>query len=108
MLQAFNTTLEDVYCEPEVVLAWALKSKNGLQISGGFVNNQLVFRHNLNNPSVLTDKLPARLSEIIRKNINALHSPRKNFIQTENSENITRAFRHQARTHADEIYENEI
>ena len=108
LLQAFNKILEDVSCELEEVLACALHAKNGLQISGGFPPNQLVFEHNVNNSSALTEKLPPRLSEIVRKNINALHSARKNFVQTENSENITRALRHQARTYTDEIYENEI
>ena len=34
--------------------------------------------------------------------MNALHNARKNFIQAKNSEKITRALRHEART-----YENE-
>ena len=46
-------------CEPDVALAWALSAKNGLQNSGDFNSNQLVFGHNVNTPSVLTDQLPA-------------------------------------------------
>ena len=45
---------------------------------------KLVFGRNVNMPTVLEDKLPAlesnTSSDIIRKNIEALHSARKNFI----------------------------
>ena len=110
LFEAFSKTLEEVSCEPEVALAWALSAKNSLQNHCGFTQNQLVFGHNVNTPSLLTDKLPAleptTSSEIIQKNMNALHSARKNFIQAENSEKIRRALRHQVRTYADEVYEN--
>ena len=43
--------------EPDVVLAWALKTKKQSQNNGGFTPNQLVYEHNVNTPSVLTDKL---------------------------------------------------
>ena len=99
LFEAFSKTLEDVSCEPEVALAWALSAKNALQNSGGFTPNQLVFGHNVNTPSIITDKIPAlqptTSSEIIRKNMNALHSARKNIIQAENSEKIRRALWHQ-------------
>ena len=41
--------------------------KNGLQNSGSFVRNQLIFGHNVNTPSVSTGKFPARSSEIVKK-----------------------------------------
>ena len=46
------------------------------------------------------------LIDIIRKNLEALHSARKNFIQAESSERIRRALRHNVRTYADESFNN--
>ena len=69
-----------------------------------------MFGRNVNMPTVLEDKLPAlesnTSSDIIRKNLKALHSARKNFIQAESSERIRRALRHNVRTYADESFNN--
>ena len=103
-------TIDDVQCEPEVALAWACSSKNALQNHKGFSPNQLVFGHNVNVPTVLTDEMPAleatTSSDIIRTNLNALHSARTNFIKAESSDKIKMALRHQTRTYADEVYAN--
>ena len=53
--------------------------------------NQLVFGRNLNSPSVINDKPPAlegtTSSEVVAKNLNALHEAWKAFIENEkNSE----------------------
>ena len=110
LFEAMMKTIEDVKCEPEIALAWSVSAKNSLQNHGGYSPNQLVFGHNVSFPSLLTDRIPAleptTSSDIIRKNMNALYSARKNFIAAENSEKIRRALRHQIRTYADEIYEN--
>ena len=83
-------------------------SLNALQNRNGFSPNQLVFGYNVNLPTVLTDLPPAleltTSSDIIRKNLNALHDARKNYIQAESSEKIRRALKHKTRTYADEVY----
>ena len=61
-------------------------------------------------PTVLEDKLPVlesnTSSDIICKNLEALHSVRKNFIQVESSERIRQALRHNVSTYADESFNN--
>ena len=78
--------------------------------SGGYSPNQLVFGFNPNLPSVLNDFLPALeptiSSEIVRKNLEALHKARENFIKAESSEKIKRALRHKTRTFSDETFES--
>ena len=59
MFKTFRKTSEDVSCEQDVSLAWALSVKNGFLNSGAFSPNYSVFGHNVNTPSVLTDKRPA-------------------------------------------------
>ena len=93
-----------------MALAWAVSAKNALQNCGGYSPNQLVFGRNVNMPTVLEDKLPAlesnTSSDIIRKNLEALHNARKNFIQAESSERIRRELRHNVHTYADESFNN--
>jgi len=66
-------------------LAWAVSAKNALQNASGYSPNQLVFGRNTNMPTVLTDLPPAlentTASDIVRKNLEALHAARKNFIE---------------------------
>ena len=65
-------TQKDVGCDPETARAWAVNAKNSVQNHAGFSPNQLAFGHNVNMPTVLTDKFPAfestTSSEILRKN----------------------------------------
>ena len=110
LAEAMVKTLEDVRCDPDVALAWAVCAKNALQNNGGFSPNQLVFGRNINTPSVLTDNPPAlssvTSSDIIRNNLNAMHSARKNYMAAEASEKIRRALRHKVRSYADVSYVN--
>ena len=76
----------------------------------GFSANQRVFGRNINLPSVLTDELPAleptQSSDVVRKNLEAMHAARQNFIKAESSEKIRRAMRHKVRSYADHRFEN--
>ena len=103
-------TIDDANCEESVGLAWACSAKNSLQNHNGFSPNQLVLGNNTNLPSVLTDELPAlkstTSSDIIRKNLAALHSARSNYMKSENSERIKRAIKSKTRTYAEEQYQN--
>ena len=67
-----------------------------------FFSQSACFRENPNFPNVMSVKSPAlegvTQSELIAKNLNAMHAARKAFIQQEPSEKIRRALRHQIRT----------
>ena len=69
-----------------------------------------MFGFNTNLPSVVSDLPPAMnattSSEIIRRNLEALHSARENYVKAESSERIRRALRHKIRTSSDEEYHN--
>ena len=94
--------LSDVGCSLEVALAWCLSAKNALLNAYGYSPNQLVFGYNPNFPSVIENKLPAlegvTSSKMIASHLNALHSARKRFIETEADEKLRRALRHKTRT----------
>ena len=102
--------MEDVKCDMETALAWAVSLKNALQNHGRYSPNQLVFGTNVNLPSVITDLAPAleslTSSDIVRRNLNALHDARKNFIKTELSTKIKRALRQNVITYCEENYQN--
>ena len=85
----------------ETALVWAINAKNSLQMVHGWSPYQLVFGRNPNLPSVICDHIPAlhctSISEMFAKNLNTLHTSRKAYIQSECSERIRRALRHQIR-----------
>ena len=88
-------------CSLEVALAWAINSKNCLQMTNGYSPYQLVYGRNPNLPGVLTDKPPAlegtTTSQMLASHLNASHAARKAFIEVEASEKIRRALRHNIR-----------
>jgi hypothetical protein len=102
--------LDDTKCDPEVGLCWAIAAKNSLFNNNGFSPDQLTYGRNNNYPSVLIDEPPALESsstvDVIRENMTALHKAREAFIQSESSERIRKALRHNIRTYANEVYEN--
>ena len=109
LFEGMQKTMEDVGCEASLALAWSISAKNALQNQGGYSPNQLVFGRNTNTPSVLHNELPACepvASEIVRKNLDALHSARENFLGAERSERIKRALRHPTRPYVNEHFEN--
>ena len=59
-------------------------------------------------PNVCDDLLPTfknkTTSDIVAKNLNALHQARQNFIKSEYSSKIKQAFKHQVWTYSDVIY----
>ena len=93
--------LDDSKCSIANALVWAVSAKNALYNNLGFSPNQLVFGCNPNTPSTMTAKPPAlrdsTQGEIIAEHLNALHSARRAFIQSESSSKIKRALRHQTR-----------
>ena len=109
LYETMMKTLDEVNCDSEVALAWALSSKNTLQNKGGYSPNQLVFGYNTNLPTLLTDFPPAlegtTSSDIVRQNLQAIHSSRANFVKAENSDVIRRALKHKVRNHSETTYE---
>ena len=85
----------------EVLLCWANVARNSLQMWHGFSSYQIVFGKNPNLPNVMTDNLPAlegvTTSESTAKHLNALHSARKVYIQSEAHERVRRALRSKVR-----------
>ena len=108
--ESMMKTKEDVKCSFETALAWAVSAKNALQNMYGFSPNQLVFGCNVNLPSVFSSQLPALdpvcSSDLVCKNLNAMHRARENFVKAESSECITKALPHQVRTYSEEEFTN--
>ena len=99
--------MEDIKCDLQVAVSWAVSSKNYRKKVHGFSPNQLVLGKNLNCPNICDDLLPAlenKTSEIVAKNLNALHQARQNYIKTESSSKIKQALRHQVRTYSGVMY----
>ena len=106
---------EDMKCDVDVALAWAVSAHNALANNSGFSPNQLVFGFNPAVPTVTSSSLPALESvsgsDIVRQNLNALHSARREYLKNESSERIKRALRHNVRAteisdlhNGDEVY----
>ena len=85
----------------EVVLCWVNVARNSLQMWHGFSSYQIVLGKNPNLPNVMTDNLPAlegvTISESIAKPLNALHSAKKAYIQSEAHERVRRALHSKVR-----------
>ena len=100
--------MEDIKCDLQLAVSWAVSAKNSLKNVHGFSPNQLVFGKNPNFPNVCDDLLPAlenkTTSEIVAKNLNALHQARQNYIKSEPSSKIKQALKHQVQTYSDVIY----
>ena len=69
-----------------------------------------MFGRNPNLPSVLADRAPAlesaTPSDLIRTNMNAMHTARIKYVEAESSEKIRRALKHKVRTYADVVFVN--
>ena len=94
--------IHDTNCSIEHALVWAISAKNALHNNLGFSPNQLVFGRNPNLPTVLSAKPPAlrtiTTSDLIASHLNALHSARRAFIQSESSSKLKVALQRQTLT----------
>ena len=100
--------MADCNCDVKVALAWAVAARNALSNFSGYSPNQLVFGRNPALPNVFMDRLPALTltphAEIVRNNLNAMHSARQEYVRLESNEKLKRALRHNVRsTDASEI-----
>ena len=101
-------TVDDVNCDIEVALAWAVSAHNALSNNSGFSPNQLVFGFNPAIPDIINSSLPAlessSSSDVVRRNLNALYISRQEYLKNESNEHIKRALRQNVR----EMLNNDI
>ena len=100
--------LDDAKCDLQIALAWAVAARNAYDNNSGFSPNQLVFGFNPAIPNIYHNKLPGlenvTMSEIVRRNLNAVHIARQEFVKFESSDRIKRALNHNIReTHTDNL-----
>ena len=99
--------MEDMKCDLQLEVSWAVSAKNSLKNVHGFSPNQLVLGKNLNFLNICDDPLSALenkiISEIVAKNLNAFHQARQNYITSESSSKIKQALKHQVQTYSDVI-----
>ena len=91
-----------------MALTWSLAAHNSLSSVHGFSPFQLVFGRNPVLPCLMNAKPPAldneTTSDIIRKNLNAMHAARQAHIKCESDSRVRRALRHNIRTSGDTVY----
>ena len=103
-----SKVLDDAKCDLQIALAWAVAARNAYDNNSGFSPNQLVFGFNPAIPDIYHNKLPGlenvTMSEIVRRNLNAVHVARREFVKFESCDRIKRALRHNIReTHIDNL-----
>ena len=107
--------LDEEKCDIQMALAWAVSARNAYDNNFGFSPNQLVFGFNPAIPDIYNSDIPGleevTTSEIVRRNLNALHLARQEFVKFEADEKIRRALRHNVRKsniddlkNGDEVY----
>ena len=105
-----NKILDDVKCNIQMALAWAVSARNAYDNNSGYSPNQLVFGFNPAIPNIYNSNLPGlenvTSSEIVRRNLNALHVARQEFVKFESDERIKRALRHNVRNTCIDNLEN--
>ena len=88
---------EDVGCNLEVALMWAVHAKNSLISVLGFSPYQLVFGKNPNIPGNSNNKLPAMTSytssQTVANHLNSMRMSREAYIKAENADRVRRALR---------------
>ena len=81
-------TMENIKatCDLQFAASCTASAQNQLKNVDGFIPNQLVWKKDAHFPNVCDDLLPAlenkKTSEIIAKNLNALHQARKYYIKS--------------------------
>ena len=93
---------DDVKCDYETALAWALSAKNSLSNNNGYRPTQLLLGKNPNLPNFIENNLPAQepstKSFHIATRLTALHAARKAFIESESSNKLKTALRKNTRS----------
>ena len=88
-------------CDLETALCWAIHAKNSLSNVHGFSPYQIAVGFTPKLPCVLDDSPPAMESptnSLVLRNLNTMASARKAYIESESSERVKRALKHNLRT----------
>ena len=95
MTEILLNVKNDINCQWDTALAWALNAKNFFINVSGFSPHQLVFGKNINLPSAMNDQLSAGYSTnpLITEHFKALHSARESFMKAEPSTKLRNALR---------------
>ena len=106
-----DKVLDDTACDFDIALAWCVNAKNSLENCHGFSPYQLAIGRNPRLPSSSNSSLPALTAdrspcEILRHNLNALHSAREAFMESERSQKLKRALAHNTRSYSDQVILN--
>ena len=99
--------LEERECDFQTALCWAIHAKNSLANVHGFSPYQLAIGLTPRMPNVLSDSPPAleeSENSLVIKNLKAIASARKAYMESESKEKIRRALRHNIRTTNDHRY----
>ena len=113
--QSVSKIREEVGCGIQTALAWAVAARNALDNNGGHSPNTLVLSFNPAFPNIFNSRPPGleevTSSDVVRQNLNALHTARQEFVKSENSERIRRALKYRTRhilaeevSNGDEVY----
>ena len=101
-------TCEENGSSLEIALQWVINAKNSLSNVHGFSRYQLVFSMNPRLPNILSNRPPAleglSESKIVASNLGSMHEARKAFTESESSEKISRALRHNLRSYRDDVF----
>ena len=85
-----NKIIDDTNCDVQMALAWAVSARNAFDNKSGYSPNQLVFGFNPAIPDIYNSDLPGlqnvTSSEMVRKNLNALHKARQEFTKSESDD----------------------
>ena len=94
--------LDDVNCDVQIALAWAVSARNAYYNNSGFSPNQLVFGFNPSMPDIYNSKVPGfekvTSSDIVRKNLQAQNAAKQEFVKFDACERIKRALSNNVRT----------
>ena len=89
--------LDDVKCEVEIALAWAVYARNSYYNNSDFSPNQLVFGFNPGMPDIYNSKLPGlenlTSSEMVLRNLQAQRFAKAEFVKFDSCEKNRRALR---------------
>ena len=94
--------IDDVKCDSEIALAWALSARNSYYNNAGYTPNQLVFGFNPSLPNIYNSKPPGlkklSSSEMIGKITEAKRVAMEEFIKFDSCEKIKKALSNNVRT----------
>ena len=102
LMETVRKVIDECQCDLDTALPWAVCAKNTLSNVSGYSPNILVYGRNPNEPSILSDSVPAlepcTTSEFVKNNLSVRLAARKAFVAADSSERIRRALRMKLRT----------